>query len=207
MTGSSGILIYLLIPISYLVGSIPFGIIISRPKGIDLRSSGSGNIGATNVLRSVGKLPALFTLIADILKGAVPLMLLSYLSGGSGMPSFEVWGGVIGLAAVLGHLFPVFLSFKGGKGVATGLGVMLVYSPAAMLMMVLVWLSSAALFRYSSLAAIAAFTSLPAIIFFIDGSLTKVSFALILSMLIIIRHSSNIKRLINGTESRIGSRG
>jgi glycerol-3-phosphate acyltransferase PlsY len=205
MTGSGSTLIYILISFSYLVGSIPFGIIISRAKGVDLRSVGSGNIGATNVLRSVGKLPALFTLIADILKGAVPLLILKFFIDVSDTQSFEIWGGAVGLAVVSGHLFPVFLSFKGGKGVATGLGVMLIYSPMTMLLMVLIWLSTAAIFRFSSLAAIAAFAFMPAIIFFIDASLIKVSFSLILSAIIIIKHFSNIRRIINGTESRVGS--
>jgi glycerol-3-phosphate acyltransferase PlsY len=205
MTASGSMLIYLLVPFSYLVGSIPFGIIISRSKGIDLRSTGSGNIGATNVLRSVGKLPALVTLMADILKGAVPLMLLRTIIDLQDTQAFALWGGVIGLAVVLGHLFPVFLSFKGGKGVATGLGVILIYSPITMLLMVLVWLSTAALFRHSSLSAIAAFISLPPIIFFVDGSMTKVCFGLLLSLIILLKHSSNIRRLIDGTESKIGS--
>jgi glycerol-3-phosphate acyltransferase PlsY len=200
------ILLYLLIPLSYLIGAVPFGLIISRSKGIDLRATGSGNIGATNVLRSVGKLPALFTLAFDIFKGALPLILLSLILRDGSSPSFDLWGGIIGLTVILGHLYPVFLSFKGGKGVATGLGVMFVYSPVTLLFMVLTWLATAMITKYSSLSAIVAFTLMPLVVFVSGSSITKIIFCVIFALLIIIKHSSNIENLINSTETKIGEK-
>lgn len=202
------IYLYLLIPVSYLIGSIPFGVIISKVKGIDIRSTGSGNIGATNVLRGVGKLPALLTLVCDILKGAVPFLLLYMILGESDSSLFDLWGGMTGLAVVLGHLFPAFLSFKGGKGVATGLGVMLFYSPITLAVMVIIWLMTAAFTRYSSLSAITAYIAMPIILAFSSSSYIKVCYGLTLAVIIVLKHASNIKRLCNGTETKIGgSRG
>ncbi|MDO8282930.1 MAG: glycerol-3-phosphate 1-O-acyltransferase PlsY [Thermodesulfovibrionia bacterium] len=198
------IYLYLLIPLSYLIGSIPFGVIISKAKGIDIRSTGSGNIGATNVLRGVGKLPALLTLVCDILKGAAPFFLLYLILGERGSSSFDLWGGMAALAVVAGHLFPVFLSFKGGKGVATGLGVMLFYSPITLAVMVIIWLVTAAIARYSSLSAITAYSVMPIILALSGASFIKVSFGLILAMMIVLKHASNIKRLCNGAETKIG---
>lgn len=198
------IYIYILIFVSYLIGSIPFGVIISRAKGIDIRSTGSGNIGATNVLRGVGKSAALLTLVCDILKGAAPLFLLYLILGERDSSSFVLWGGMTGLAVVLGHLFPVFLSFKGGKGVATGLGVMLFYSPSTLVAMIIIWLMTAAFSRYSSLSAITAYTAMPIILALSGAPYVKVCFGLLLAVLIVLKHASNIQRLLNGTETKIG---
>ncbi|MBI4826994.1 MAG: glycerol-3-phosphate 1-O-acyltransferase PlsY [Nitrospirae bacterium] len=199
-----GSYLYLLIPFSYIIGSIPFGVIISRAKGIDIRSTGSGNIGATNVLRGVGKLPAFLTLVCDILKGAAPLFLLYLILGERGSSSFDLWGGMAALAVVLGHLFPAFLSFKGGKGVATGLGVMLFYSPATLAVMVIIWLVTAAFSRYSSLSAINAYIAMPIILALSGASYVKIAIGLILAVMIVLKHASNIKRLCSGTETKIG---
>lgn len=204
MTDSGNIFLYLLIPFSYLIGTIPFGVILSRSKGVDLRSTGSGNIGATNVLRSVGKLPALLTLAGDIIKGAIPLWLLLLIIDKTDPSTFDLWGGLAGLTVVLGHLFPIFLAFKGGKGVATGLGVMSVYSPVTLLVMVLIWLTTVAVTRYSSLSAVAAYTLMPLVMALSGESMNKVLFGLILAVLIVVKHSSNIKNLINGSETKIG---
>lgn len=198
------IYIYILIFVSYLIGSIPFGVIISRAKGIDIRSTGSGNIGATNVLRGVGKSAALLTLVCDILKGAAPLFLLYLILGERDSSSFVLWGGMAGLAVVLGHLFPAFFSFKGGKGVATGLGVMLFYSPATLVAMIIIWLMTAAFSRYSSLSAITAYTAMPIILALSGAPYIKVFFGLLLAVLIVLKHASNIQRLLNGTETKIG---
>lgn len=205
-------LLYLLIPASYIVGSIPFGILVARRKGIDLRTIGSGNIGATNVLRAAGKIPALLTLIGDTLKGALPVLLCGVIitkieqTTGQINTVGELWGGIIGLAAVVGHIYPIFFSFKGGKGVATGFGVVAAYSPLSAVIMLIIWISTAVFTRYSSLAAISAFVMLPVILILSGDSVIKISFGILLGLLIVFKHSSNIKQLIEGTESRIRSR-
>ena len=189
-----------IIVIAYLMGSIPVGMLVARTKGIDLRRVGSGNIGATNVLRSVGRLPAIITLIGDSLKGILAVLLCRAVACG------ELYEGVTALAAVSGHIFSVFLGFRGGKGVATGFGVLLVYSPGVAAITLVVWLLTASLSRYSSLAAIVAYASLPVVFLLLHASLIKIVFAMVLAALIIFRHSGNIKRILNGTESRIGER-
>lgn len=197
--------LYLLVPAAYLIGSIPFGLLIGKRMGIDLRASGSKNIGATNVLRTAGKAPALLTLLSDSLKGAIPLLIFRAALGNAASGA-EFWEGVIGLTAVIGHIFPVFLSFKGGKGVATGFGVIAVYSPVSAAVALLVWILVAALTRYSSLAAISAVLSLPFIYLLSGGSFIKIFFGILLAILIVLKHKQNIKKLVNGTESRIGAK-
>ncbi len=205
-------LLYLLIPASYIIGSIPFGILVSRRKGIDLRTIGSGNIGATNVLRAAGKIPALLTLTGDTLKGALPVLLCRVIitkieqTTGQINTVGELWGGIIGLAAVVGHIYPVFFSFKGGKGVATGFGVVAAYSPLSAVIMLIIWISTAVFTRYSSLAAISAFVMLPVIFILLGDSGIKISFGILLGLLIVFKHSSNIKKIIQGTESKIRSK-
>ncbi|WP_200873634.1 glycerol-3-phosphate 1-O-acyltransferase PlsY [Candidatus Magnetobacterium casense] len=183
---------------AFLAGSIPFGLLIARAKGIDLRTVGSRNIGATNVLRSVGKLPALFTLLADIFKGAIFVALGRHLGVGVTVE------GVIGLCAVLGHIFSVFLAFKGGKGVATALGVFVIYSPGAWGVTVVTWLITAFVTRYSSLAALTAFALLPGYIYIIDRSMVKVIIGIVVTVVIFFKHRDNISRLLHGTEKKIG---
>ncbi|MCK5286361.1 MAG: glycerol-3-phosphate 1-O-acyltransferase PlsY [Thermodesulfovibrionia bacterium] len=185
-----------LIPTAYIIGSIPFGILVAKQKGIDLQNVGSKNIGATNVLRSVGKVPAIITLLGDSLKGTSAVLL------GRVMIGDEFWEGIMGIMAVLGHLFSVFLSFRGGKGVATGFGVFIVYSPVATLIALVIWIFTAIFTRYSSLAAITAFLSLPVLIALFDATRIKISFAILITFLIILRHRENIKNLIRGTEDK-----
>jgi len=205
-------LLYLLIPLAYIMGSIPFGIIISKKKGIDPRQRGSKNIGATNVLRTVGKTPALLTLIGDILKGAIPVLICRVVVGyishqGDAAPVYRdeaLWEGIVGVMAILGHVYPVFLKFKGGKGVATAIGVFISYTPLSTIFTILVWLLVAVTTRYSSLSAIVASLSLPFFILFFDGFSIKIYFGIFIAMLIIYRHGENIKRLIRGTEHRFG---
>ena len=192
--------LYLLIPIAYLIGSIPFGVLVAKARGVDLQEVGSKNIGATNVLRTVGKGPALVTLLGDILKGVAAVMLCRIIVGG------ELWEGVIGFTAVLGHMHSIFLSFKGGKGVATGVGVLAVYSPLSALILIVIWIITILYTRYSSLAAVTAFVLLPAVIALLDASKVKISFAIVLALLIILKHRSNIKRLFEGSESKIGEK-
>lgn len=205
--------LFILVPAAFLIGSIPFGLLFTRSRGVDIRSSGSRNIGATNVLRTVGKLPAVLTLLGDALKGAVPVLICNYLIAGVSRPPEDVvflhharnlWGGMVGLSAVAGHIFSIFLSFKGGKGVATGFGVIIAYSPLAALILLLIWISVALITRYSSLAAIAAATALPITLALTDYSKIRILFGILIAVLILYRHTSNVKNLIEGKESKIG---
>ncbi len=203
---STNVLLYLLVPVSFIIGSIPFGLIFTRGTGIDLRSTGSRNIGATNVLRSVGKLPAILTLLFDGLKGAIPVIICKYILSTSNpeMSSGELWISAVGLAAVLGHMFSVFLGFKGGKGVATGIGVITAYSPTVSLILIGIWITVAIVSKYSSIAALVAVASLPVIYIVQGSSLIKISFGIILAALIIYKHKENIKNLLEGKETKVG---
>ena len=183
----------LIIFFSYLCGSIPFGLVISYIfKKDDPRSIGSKNIGATNVLRTAGVMLGLFTLILDILKGFIAIKITLMLNSD-----------VIGLSmtfVIIGHIFPIWLKFKGGKGVATFIGVLLAYNFQLFLLFTLTWLLSALLFKYSSLSAIIALiTNLLSTIAF---DLNYIYF-IIVSFLILIKHFSNIKRLLTGNEAKI----
>ncbi|MGY6710574.1 MAG: glycerol-3-phosphate 1-O-acyltransferase PlsY [Rhizobiaceae bacterium] len=183
----------------YLLGSIPFGVVLARLGGLgDLRQIGSGNIGATNVLRTGKKGLAALTLILDALKGTAAVLIAAY------------WGAdlalLAGLGAFLGHLFPVWLGFRGGKGVATYLGVLApIFWPAAMAFAA-AWLVVAAVTRFSSLAALIATLVAPLTLFWMGRVDAAVLFAL-MTVIIYFKHSQNIARLMKGTESRIGSKG
>ena len=184
----------------YLLGSVPFGVVVARLMGLgDLRQIGSGNIGATNVLRTGNKLAAFLTLVLDAAKGAVAVLLARAAFGPDAAQA-------AGLAAFLGHLYPVFLGFRGGKGVATYLGTLLALSFPVGLATCLTWLVVAGALRYSSLAALVAAAS-SAIWAWVLGAPTLIALALVLTALIFWRHSENIARLRAGTESRIGKRG
>ena len=204
--------LFFLLPAAYIIGSIPFGVIISRGMGIDLTKAGSKNIGASNVLRTAGKVPALLTLAGDSLKGVVAVLLCRYIivhflnaeSSETFLSNRAILEGLVGFTVVLGHIFSVFLSFRGGKGVATTFGVLAVYSPLQTLFVLLVWLLMAVAMRYSSLAAVSALVSLPFILFFSGASDVKIFFGIIFAILIILKHRTNIHRLIKGTEPRIG---
>jgi len=184
---------------AFVLGSIPFGIITAKVKGIDLKKVGSGNIGATNVLRSLGRWPAVITLLGDILKGTLAVAIGKY----SGVePLYE---GLIGIAAILGHNFSIFLGFKGGKGVATSLGVLLIYTPHVALITLIVWIGVVLFTKYSSLGAIVSFALLPLNIMLFDfQDKTKIIISILISLFIIVRHKDNIKRLMKGTERKIG---
>jgi glycerol-3-phosphate acyltransferase PlsY len=183
--------------LGYLLGSIPFGLILARLAGHgDLREIGSGNIGATNVLRTGSKGLAALTLILDMLKGTAAVLI-----GAQFGPNAALLGG---LGAFLGHLFPVWLGFRGGKGVATYLGVLIgLYWPAALLFAA-VWLAVAALTRYSSLAALVASAAVPLLLVFMGEHRVAV-LALAFSLLLYWRHADNISRLLRGEEGRIGA--
>jgi len=192
--------LFLLIIGSFLLGSIPCGVLVARLKGIDLKQAGSGNIGATNVLRTAGKWPALLTLAGDIMKGAIPVALGKYLLNDLTME------GIIGLSAIMGHNFSVFLRFRGGKGVATSIGMLLIYSPYVAMVTILIWLSVIFVTRYSSLGSIVSFGLLPLSLFLLDYTKEKLIISFMITALLMIRHADNIKRLIQGREPKIGKR-
>jgi glycerol-3-phosphate acyltransferase PlsY len=184
----------------YLCGSIPFGIVLTRLAGApDLRSVGSGNIGATNVLRTGRKGLAVATLLGDMLKGTAAVLLAGYI--------FRHDAAVIAaaLGAFLGHLFPVWLKFKGGKGVATYIGLLLGLAWLAALAFCAIWLVTALLFRYSSLAGLIASAATPAILWGLNDARLAALF-LVLTALLWFMHRGNIARLIKGTETKIGGR-
>ncbi len=185
--------------IGYLLGSIPFGLILTRLAGTpDLRSIGSGNIGATNVLRTGRKGLAAATLICDMLKGTLAVLIAGYYGG----PNAAM---LAALGAFLGHLFPVWLKFKGGKGVAVYIGVLIgLFWPAALLFCVL-WIATAAATRYSSLSALVASVVTPIFLWWF-GHLALASLFVVLTLLLFYMHRENIKRLQAGTEGRIGQK-
>jgi glycerol-3-phosphate acyltransferase PlsY len=180
----------------YLIGSIPFGLLLTKAAGLgDIRQVGSGNIGATNVLRTGRKGLAAATLILDGLKGAVAVLLARYFLGDQDL--------VVGTAAVLGHLFPVWLGFRGGKGVATGLGVLLAAAWPVGLACCALWLVAAKLLKMSSAAALTAFAAAP-LFALVLSSADHALMALLIAVLVFWRHEANIRRLLAGTEPRIG---
>jgi len=180
----------------YLLGSIPFGLVLTRLAGLgDIRKIGSGNIGATNVLRTGNKALAAATLLLDGGKGAVAVLIARYLFG----PDAAI---VAGAGAFLGHLFPVWLKFRGGKGVATTLGIFLAIAWPVGVIACLVWLLVALLFRYSSLAALIAVAAAPIAAWFLADGPTA-GLALFLAVVIWLRHHENIVRLLKGEESKI----
>ena len=184
----------------YLLGSIPFGVIFTRMAGLgDIRKVGSGNIGATNVLRTGHKGIAAATLVGDALKGTAAVLLVSLWWG----PQL---GTIAALGAFLGHLFPVWLGFKGGKGVATFIGVLIGLKPLAALIFAALWLGLAFATRYSSLSALIASAASPVALWLLDEP-GMASMAVILVALLWWKHSENISRLLAGTEGKIGQKG
>jgi glycerol-3-phosphate acyltransferase PlsY len=185
--------------IGYALGAIPFGLIFTRIAGLgDVRAIGSGNIGATNVLRTGRKGLAFATLLGDALKGTLAVLLAAQLGEGPALAA--------GLGAFLGHLFPAWLGFKGGKGVATLIGVLLAFSPWALLVLAVVWLGLAFAFRYSSLASLASAVVTPITLWALGLPAAALLFV-ILGLLLWWKHIPNIQRLLAGTEGRIGQKG
>ncbi|MBP0440793.1 glycerol-3-phosphate 1-O-acyltransferase PlsY [Tianweitania sediminis] len=183
----------------YLLGSIPSGVLITRAAGVgDVRAIGSGNIGATNVLRTGRKGLAALTLIGDALKGALAVWIVGRFASDAAL--------LAGLGAFLGHLYPVWLKFKGGKGVATYLGVLIAVAFPGALVFALVWIAVAVITRYSSLAALIAAVAVPIALAFY-GDMRAAQLFTLLSILVLIKHRANISRLMSGQESKIGSKG
>jgi glycerol-3-phosphate acyltransferase PlsY len=193
------------IVLAYLLGSVSFAVVVSRAMGlVDPRSYGSGNPGATNVLRTGNRKAAILTLVGDAAKGAVAVLVAKALAARYGFG--DVTLACVGLAAFVGHLFPVFHRFQGGKGVATAAGVLLALSPWLGLATLATWITIAVFFRYSSLAALVAAVFAPtyyALLSGIDAVLVPLG---VMSVLLILRHRKNISNLIAGTESRIGQK-
>lgn len=193
--------------ISFLLGSIPFGYIVGRMHGTDIREHGSGNTGATNVARTFGAKWGGLVLLLDALKGYLGVMVASALVGAVGgqvtLPALHAAQVASGVAAVLGHVFTPFLGFHGGKGVATGLGVGLALVPIAALVGLAVFLIVVAITRYMSLGSLAGIASAPfSVMFFYDGSVPYLIYSLLLLAVVVVAHRGNIKRLINREEKK-----
>lgn len=185
--------------VAYLLGSIPFGyLLVKLWRGQDIRATGSGNIGAANVSRALGALGGLLILLLDLAKGYASVWLAALLTGQ------EVrWLAAAGVAAILGHMFPLFLRFRGGKGVATGLGVFVYFTPWAVAGVLVVWLVVMAVWRYVSLGSILATAAYPVFAYALYPPALPVTLAAIVAAsLIIIRHAGNIQRLVAGTERK-----
>jgi glycerol-3-phosphate acyltransferase PlsY len=195
----------LAVALSYLVGSLSFAVIISRLMGLaDPRSYGSGNPGATNVLRSGNKAAALLTLAFDVLKGYLPVMAALLWQERLGLGPFAI--ALVGLAAFLGHLWPVYFRFQGGKGVATAAGVLLALNPVLGAATLASWLLIAVFFRYSSLASLVAAAFAPFFQLLIWGVKPAMLCIVPMSLLLVWRHGPNIRKLLAGTESKIGQK-
>jgi len=194
---------------AYLLGSIPTGFLVAKAKGIDIRSVGSGNIGATNVFRALGKPAGIFVLVMDGLKGYAAcewlpdLVLRSFTNQPSDRELLKIIGGVF---AILGHNYTCWLRFKGGKGIATSAGVLAALVPWSLLIILSIWIVVFALSRYVSLASLAASFSLPFATWLTQRSLTLILVTGAMATLAIYKHKANIQRLLNGTESRFGAK-
>ena len=183
--------------VSYLLGSVPFGFLIAKLKGVDLRSSGSGNIGATNVYRVVGKREGLITLVLDVAKGTIPVVIFSLI-----FPKEQYINVISGFSAVLGHDFSVFLRFRGGKGVATSYGVTLPVYPLASLVGIFIWITILLTTRLSSLAALLSFLIATLIALSSPDYIVRIFF-IVLYILMVFKHKDNLKRLFSKEENRI----
>lgn len=192
---------------AYVMGSIPTSYLMGRFKGIDVRKKGSGNVGATNVLRTVGKLPALIVLIVDILKGVLAVTLIASFFYNQEMPvNFNVLRALLGISVIVGHNWSVFLKLKGGKGVATSCGVFLVLLPEAAAVAILVFLLVLAITKYVSLGSILLSITVPVVAALMGKELEFILLSVTICILISYRHKSNIKRLLTGTENKVGGK-
>lgn len=190
------LLLILVLAGAYLLGSIPTGLLLGKAYGIDVRREGSGNIGATNLYRTVGRKVGVMTLVGDCLKGMLPVLAVKY---SALPPEYAAW---VGLAAFCGHVFSVFLKFKGGKGVATALGVFLALSPLAVAVALGVFVVMMLAWRYVSLGSISAAMVMPITVWALGEGRVMIVVTMIIALVVIIRHIENIKRLEAGTESK-----
>ncbi len=190
--------LFLLILAAYLIGAIPTGVILTRlVGGEDVRNAGSGNIGATNVYRVAGRKLGVITLVGDCLKGVIPLLIAQQ---GFNLSSSGI--ALVALAAFIGHCYPVYLGFKGGKGVATALGIFLVLSPLSVLCLLVVFVSVLWKSRYISLASISAAATVPLLVLLFEGAFALFVVTLVIAAMVIWKHRANIERLRSGTESK-----
>ncbi len=190
---------YALPALAYLLGSVSTGVVVARLLGLqDPRETGSKNPGATNLLRYGGKAAAVLTLLGDILKGVIAVLVARAVTDDA------VILALVGLAVFIGHLWPVFFGFRGGKGVATALGVWLALNPWVGLALVATWIATAFLFRYSSLSALAAAVAAPLYVYLLMPQPAYLVMMLAMSALLVFRHRANIQRLLAGTETKIG---
>lgn len=207
MTGPWWILALALLG-AYLVGALPFGVLIARTGGVDIRRHGSGNVGATNVFRVMGPAPGLLCFALDFAKGFVPVILVGIFAGGVFRPATVAWLAVgVACVAVLGHSKSVFLGFTGGKSVATGAGALMALSPQAGALAVGLWLVVLLVARYVSLASIAAALSLPLWMWVVHAPVATFAFGGLIALYVPLRHRSNLARLRAGTEPKIKLRG
>lgn len=182
---------------AYLLGSVPTGLLLARcVGGVDIRTTGSGNIGATNVYRTMGRTVGVMTLIGDCLKGLIPVLIAG------GLQLAEPWLLAIGLAAFLGHVFTIFLKFKGGKGVATALGVFLGLAPMAVLIVLGIFILVVFTTRYISLGSITAAAAMPLAVWLLGASPLKSATTAVIALIVIVKHHENIRRLLAGVESK-----
>jgi len=181
---------------SYLLGSVPTGLLLARAMGVDIRKTGSGNIGATNVYRTMGRQVGILTLVGDCLKGLIPVLVAKWLGFST------AWIAVIGLAAFLGHVYTVFLGFKGGKGVATALGVFLGTSPLSILYALVLFVLVLYKWRFVSLASIVAAAAIPVIVWLNGCSVELAAMTVVIAAIVVYRHRENIMRLRAGTENK-----
>jgi len=202
----------LIVLTGYLVGSIPTGYLFGKVKGIDLRKEGSGNIGATNALRVLGKKAGILVLLIDLLKGVIGCYLGIFIPQLLGMPTEEIQTKHYtlmlagGIAAVIGHTFTCWLKFKGGKGVATTAGVFLAIVPEALIICLVIFFITVFISHYVSLASIIAAIALVPLVYFFHHDLGFTLFTALIAILVIYRHRANIKRLMDGTEHKIGGK-
>jgi len=189
---------YLLVLGSYLIGSIPFGLVLGKVAGIDVRAAGSGNIGATNVARLVGKKLGVLTLVCDALKAILPMLAADWLLENGGQR--ELWVALCGGAAFLGHLYPLYLKFRGGKGVATALGIFLYLAPVAALLDLLVFVGVVYNWGHVSLGSLTAALLIPGLVWLLTGSVSKSVLAFGIGALIWVKHRDNIGRLMRHEE-------
>ena len=190
----------LIVLLGYFIGSIPFALVLARYRGLDLRKIGSGNLGAANVLRASGATAGVVVAVLDIGKGALSVLLADQLSDGSALAAMA------GLAAIVGHIYPIWLRFRGGKGVATACGVFAVLTPLAAAPAFAVFIATVWITRYISLGSVIASVVLPPVAYVTGSPPPVVASAVAASILIVFRHRSNLARLASGTERRIGAR-